>query len=380
MWPEPEPPLKLLASQTEWRRFRPGLDRVKNALRALDHPHERYEHVLVGGTNGKGTVSLNLARALPGRVGLFQSPHVVDVRERITIDGEWVPDACWQEAEREVYRRLPRPELSYFEWLLVIAVQIFAKAEVDRAVFEVGLGGRWDATNALRPRFSLITNVGWDHMEILGPDLESIALEKIEIGRAGRPLLLPRSLQAMQKVQARLEAMGCLVRYYEDRGEFEDNRRLVERALQEWGLADRRKHWLLPPGRRERMDLGAGLFLDGAHNQNGWTDMVRWLDRVHGRPIPILASLSRGRDPELFLRILEPIREEVWVWPVGFERELPLSQWPQGVRPIHGERLDSLLEKPLLVCGSLYLVGAFKRWLAGRGPGQPSKTDNGTRS
>lgn len=367
MWREPEPPLKLLSSQSEWRGFQPGLERVRRALRALGNPQTGFEQILVGGTNGKGTVSLNLARMLPGRVGLFQSPHLVDVRERITVEHAWVPDRLWQEAEHALLRRIARPELSYFEWLLVIAVQIFAKAKVDVAVFEVGLGGRWDATNALDPRLSLITNVGWDHMEILGNDLESIALEKIEIGRPGRTLLLPRSLRHMEKVVARLNSIGCRVGYYKNQDNFEDNRRLVESALTEWGMPPRAWSMVLPPGRRERLDVGAGVFLDGAHNLNGWTDMVRWLCEMHGAPIHVLVGLSLGRDPEQFLRVMEPIAKTIRVWSVGLERELPLAQWPSHTASIRTAGLEPLLAEPLLVCGSLYLVGAFKRWMMGMG-------------
>src|SRR5690606_31422872 len=104
----------------------------------------------------------------PRGSGLFISPHLLDVRERISLQGDPAADELWREAHGRVRAAVPEPELSYFEWLLVLAAEMFRLRSVPVAVFEIGLGGRFDAANALDPCLSVLTNVSLDHTAILG--------------------------------------------------------------------------------------------------------------------------------------------------------------------------------------------------------------------
>ena len=167
----------LLAPRLE-QRILPGLDRMHRALDVLGHPERRVPAVLIVGTNGKGSTAALLDAVLRAhglRVGLYTSPHLVRVEERIRIGGEPITAARM----RELVASLDRfPELSYFETLTVAGFLRFAETAVDLAVLEAGLGGRWDATNATTPLVALLTNVGTDHQAWLGPTRGHIAAEK----------------------------------------------------------------------------------------------------------------------------------------------------------------------------------------------------------
>jgi dihydrofolate synthase/folylpolyglutamate synthase len=350
------PPLR----RKEWHGFQPTLTRIQGVLRRLGHPERAVETILVGGTNGKGTVSCGLARAWGSGTGCFTSPHLIDVRERVTIDGTMLPVAAWQRAYDELHKKLEDNELSYFEWLLVLALHLFRAEGIQRAVFELGLGGRLDATNSLDPRASLLCSVELDHCEWLGHTREAIALEKIEIARAGRPFIAPAYLADWSSVVQRMHAMGCHwqpvplprpTRYHH-------NLLTLQKACAVLGF---HQPEALPamPGRR--MELRPGLLLDGAHNPMGWQDLAAFIGERGMAPIRILAGLSEPRSPAQFLEIMRPVARSISVWPTGFDRELPGAAWPSEVSVVDEVTWRGWLEEPLLVCGSLYLVGAFLR-------------------
>jgi dihydrofolate synthase/folylpolyglutamate synthase len=167
----------LLAPRLE-QRILPGLDRMRRALAALGHPETAFPCVLVLGTNGKGSTSALLAAVLQahGRVvGLYTSPHLVAVEERIRVGGATIERGRMAELVAALARF---PDLSYFETLTCAALLEFAERKVDIAVMEAGLGGRWDASAAAPPVVALLTNVGTDHMRWLGPTRAAIAAEK----------------------------------------------------------------------------------------------------------------------------------------------------------------------------------------------------------
>jgi dihydrofolate synthase/folylpolyglutamate synthase len=167
----------LLAPRLE-QRIVPGLERMQRALDALGRPERAFTSVLVLGTNGKGSTAALLAGVLKAhglRVGLYTSPHLVTVEERIRTDGTVIP----RERLTELVANLNAfPDLSYFEALTCAAVMEFAERKVDVAVMEAGLGGRWDASNAVDPAVALLTNVGTDHQKWLGEARTAIAAEK----------------------------------------------------------------------------------------------------------------------------------------------------------------------------------------------------------
>lgn len=174
------------------KAYKPGLDNIRKLCHYFGNPQDKIRTIHVGGTNGKGSVSNMLASVLQEAgysVGLYNSPHLVDFTERIRIDGsqcdkEFVFDFI------EKLKALPgdiRP--SFFEFTTVMAFEYFYRHQVDFAIIEVGLGGRLDATNIIRPLVSAITNVALDHQDILGDTIEAIAREKAGIIKEGVPVV-----------------------------------------------------------------------------------------------------------------------------------------------------------------------------------------------
>ena len=173
--------------------YKPGLD---NTLRLMEHvgnPHEKLRAIHVAGTNGKGSTSHLIAAALQAsglKVGLFTSPHLVSLTERIRINGVPIPEetvAAFVESNRAFLDEL---QPSFFETMTALGFWYFVQQQVDIAVVEVGLGGRLDSTNVLTPVLSVITNIGLDHTEFLGNTLQKIAREKAGIIKPGVPCVI----------------------------------------------------------------------------------------------------------------------------------------------------------------------------------------------
>lgn len=175
------------------KAYKPGLERIRRLCAYLGHPQEKFKSIHIAGTNGKGSSAHMLAAVLQMsgyRVGLHTSPHLHDFSERLRLDGipaepEWVVDFV---SRHRTF--LDELEGSFFEIVVGMAFQYFAEKEVDWAVVEVGLGGRLDATNILRPELCLITHIGFDHEAILGDTLPKIAREKAGIIKPGVPVVI----------------------------------------------------------------------------------------------------------------------------------------------------------------------------------------------
>jgi dihydrofolate synthase/folylpolyglutamate synthase len=169
-----------------------GLDRVARVLARTGWGGARQPVITVGGTNGKGSCVAMLdafLRAGGYRVGTFTSPHLLDYRERIRVDGAWVSEASLIAAFERIADALGGDSLTFFEFNTLAALLIFETAAPDVIVLEVGLGGRLDAVNVVDPDVAVVVSVALDHMEFLGPDVESIAREKAGIFRRGRPAI-----------------------------------------------------------------------------------------------------------------------------------------------------------------------------------------------
>ena len=173
--------------------YKEGLETTRTLDAHFQHPHTRYRTIHVAGTNGKGSVSSSLAAVLQAagyRVGLYTSPHLVDFRERVRVGGEMIPEqrvVDFVEQERPFFEPL---HPSFFELTTALAFLYFAEQQVDVAVVEVGLGGRLDCTNIIRPDLSVITNISFDHQQFLGNTLAAIAAEKAGIIKAGVPVVI----------------------------------------------------------------------------------------------------------------------------------------------------------------------------------------------
>ena len=173
--------------------YKADLNNAHTLDRYFDFPHRKYLTVHVAGTNGKGSVSHILASVLQEagyKTGLYTSPHLLDFRERIKVNGDEVPEDYVVEFVEKHKAVFLEHETSFFEMTVFMAFEFFAAERVDVAVIEVGLGGRLDTTNVITPRLSVITNIGLDHTQILGRDLKTIAGEKAGIIKNNVPVVI----------------------------------------------------------------------------------------------------------------------------------------------------------------------------------------------
>ncbi|MBI3718383.1 MAG: bifunctional folylpolyglutamate synthase/dihydrofolate synthase [Sphingobacteriales bacterium] len=173
--------------------FKKDLTNTIQLCEALGNPHTKFKSIHVAGTNGKGSTSHMLAAILQSagyKTGLYTSPHLKDFRERIKVNGEMVSESFVIDFTERIKPLIESIEPSFFEITVAMAFEYFAQQKVDVAVVEVGLGGRLDSTNIITPELSVITNIGWDHMNMLGDTLEKIAGEKAGIIKPTIPVVI----------------------------------------------------------------------------------------------------------------------------------------------------------------------------------------------
>lgn len=200
--------------------YKPGLDTSLAIDRHFGHPHRKFKAVHVGGTNGKGSTSHMLASVLQSqgyKTGLYTSPHLVDFRERMLINGEMIPEEkviefveSWQATDYDGHP-------SFFELTMMMAFDWFAKEKVDYAVIEVGMGGRLDSTNIITPEMCVITNISNDHTQFLGDTLPKIAAEKAGIIKPGIPVVIGEAEGEIREVfEKKAEEVGAPIIFAED--------------------------------------------------------------------------------------------------------------------------------------------------------------------
>lgn len=199
-----------LASRWPENKINPSLDRIKLLLDYLGNPQEGLKVIHIAGTNGKTSTSRmveRLLRSLELRTGLYTSPHLIHPRERICIDGESVSESSFEELFKHVEpflhlvdEKTPESPITFFEALTAMAFVSFADTPVDAVSLEVGMGGRWDATNVLTPLVSVITPIDLDHQEFLGNTIEKIAFEKAGIIKSKVPVIVSQQVKDAAKV------------------------------------------------------------------------------------------------------------------------------------------------------------------------------------
>ena len=183
--------------------FKKDLFNIQKLCDFLANPYKRFKSIHIAGTNGKGSVSHMLAAILQTagyKTGLYTSPHLKDFRERIKIDGEMVSKEFIVDFTERIKPVSEKIEPSFFEITVAMAFEYFVAQEIDIAIIETGLGGRFDSTNIITPELSVITNIGWDHMNILGDSLEKIAFEKAGIIKQNIPVIVGEVLPQTDKV------------------------------------------------------------------------------------------------------------------------------------------------------------------------------------
>src|SRR5215213_3894538 len=183
--------------------FKKDLTNIRILCERLDNPHTKFKTIHVGGTNGKGSVSHMLSAVLQTvryKTGLYTSPHLYDFRERIRINGQMVDENFVVDFVKKIRPVIEEIEPSFFEITVAMAFEYFAQQKVDIAIIETGLGGRLDSTNIITPELSIITNISYDHVNILGNTLEDIAREKAGIIKNEVPVIIGEKKKETEEV------------------------------------------------------------------------------------------------------------------------------------------------------------------------------------
>lgn len=290
-----------------------GLENMQRLDSHFGYPSRAYPSVHIAGTNGKGSVSTKIARALQAAgktVGLYTSPHIATFRERVRIRGEMIAEyetACLLE---EIFTVIDRSHIpaTFFEVTTLLAFIYFARRNVDIAVLEVGLGGRLDATNIVSPVLSVITSISLDHTELLGGTVEAIAREKAGIIKPAVPILAgPRTPRnPIEEI-----ALACSSPYFRVEGSFpsyeDENRAVAQHAMELLGVTPQailEALPALPPCRME--EVKPGIILDVAHNPDGLEQLFRSLRyKYPNHAFRVVCGLSKSKDLGACLNILK---------------------------------------------------------------------------
>lgn len=402
----------------------PALGRERVLLAKLGNPQERLRFIHVAGTNGKGSTCAAVASVLRQagyKTGLFTSPYLEDYRERIQIDGGMIPRERLLEGVerlRPIADAMPQAERPRaFELVTALAMDYFARERCDAVVLEVGLGGRFDATNAIgRPLVSVITAVSFDHMAILGDTLEQIAAEKCGIIKPGglvvsapgqdrralgvilrscaerdATLLLP-SLSSAEILEEGIEGTRLRLRGMELRIPLAGRHQVANFATALETLLALRDHCGFTvadadiaagfaavrfPARLELLCRRPLVLLDGAHNEAGAAALRRAVQQyLPGRRLVLLLGMLRDKEHRKVISLLAPLAEDFVAVAPDSPRALPAAQAAAeaaACRPREGifayeDRAEALRfalsrageEGAVLICGSLYLTGEMR--------------------
>lgn len=415
--------------------MRPGLERIEGLLGALGNPERRYTLVQVGGTNGKGSTASMLAAMLKAqgrRVGLYTSPHLLTLRERIRVDGQAISEDALADGYDALATLIARFDATMFEATTALALDYFEGEGVEVAVLEVGLGGRLDSTTVGTPAATVVTRIDLDHQAWLGDTLRAIAAEKAAIIRPGvgaafsaaqapaaASVLVARAQEAgvellMEGRDLRVEVKerglgGQRIRCHGPGWETGDlllgllgtyqpsNALLAVAAARALGvpapaIADGlvRARW---PGRFEvRRAPGGWLVLDGAHNPAGALALAHSLSAYFaGQPLTLVVGTSADKDAAGILNALTPLAERVILTAASHARAATPAQlaaaMPSTTAAVQcaasvGDALALAAAPPrtpiVCVAGSLFLVGETLRALgAGDQPCAVEKAGDG---
>jgi dihydrofolate synthase / folylpolyglutamate synthase len=399
----------------EYRQMRLGLHRVEAALDRLGNPEKSFASILIAGTNGKGSTARmveSTLRQAGHRSGLYTSPHLIRVQERILVAGAEVSADLlenilddWSAAgflDDQGHWTVAKERLTWFEKATVLAFEAFRRSKVEIAVLEVGLGGRMDATNVVDPVASAVTSIGMDHVEVLGASLPEIAREKAGVMRRARPFILGPMAPELSSLFRNWckEAGARLIEVQAPRGDSKNftygdfsglalalegrhqlNNAAVAlellSALKEGGFGWSEKNLreglaaLRHPGRLQLLPGKPKLLLDGAHNPQALASLSAYLRESQSREKPVfLLAMMREKDPEIALDCLAPLAKHFVFTELSNPRCLPVEAWRDLAkkRKLHADfspnsqvALDLARDRAgpeglVVVTGSLYLV------------------------
>ena len=311
------------------KAYKVDLSNIRKLVQQLNDPHHDFRTIHVAGTNGKGSVSHMLASILQEsgyKVGLYTSPHLKDFRERIKINGEMIPEAYVVEFIEENKAFFEQESLSFFEMTVGMAFEFFAEEKVDIAVIEVGLGGRLDSTNIITPEVSVITNIGFDHMSILGNTLPEIAAEKAGIIKSGIPVVIgeyqEETFPVFKRIAEEKDSALYLAEDYSGKiytsdlkGHYQKRNILtVSMALEvlkqpDWNITPEAaekgfKNVISNTGLRGRWDVlqeSPKVICDTAHNKEGLIYAMKQLQEEEFRDLHLVIGVVNDKDLEAVL-------------------------------------------------------------------------------
>jgi len=387
-----------------------GLDNIRTILAALGHPERAWQSIHIGGTNGKGSVAAMVERGLRAaglRTGRYTSPHLDRIEERVAINGEAIDSATFESVTAHVFDVIDASTAigalkvtpTFFEVSTAIAFEIFKRAAVDVAVVEVGLGGRFDATNVLTPTITAITSIAFDHEKHLGHTLSEIAFEKAGIAKPGVPLVIgrlpPEAAARIVKVAREVEApvfdahATTTDRKYPPLRLALPGRHQLENAavavaiLERWstlvghisteaivtGLTEcewpARLEWLRVPPNGE-------LLIDAAHNPAGATALASYLQDMGRKKLPIVFAAMADKDLTNMIGALAPIASTFIATTVPHARARTADQLANEIRrltsvPVEAfQSPEAAVERALeqskraVACGSIYMIGPLR--------------------
>ena len=376
-----------------------GLEGSRQLLKEfLAYPSHGVRVIHVAGTNGKGSTCAmmdSIARACGRRCGLFTSPHLIDFRERIKVNGEEIPEEACAAMLTELRARCERmdPHPTFFEITVVLAMRWFRLRECEMILLETGMGGKLDATTAVPADVCVITPIGLDHMQWLGNTVEEIAAEKAGIFVTGKPAICaPQPAGVRVVLEQEANERRTPIEFIEQpllgysmalTGEYQQwNAALAVAALHHAGVSlssDSVAYGLSHvdwPGRFEM--VCPDLILDGAHNPHSAEVLAAtWRKAFPNRKAALVFSAVSGKDIDGILKILSPLASRIFLCPVNTLRavapdilaeKLPVDAPPHETFANFEKAFAAakLLGDPVLVAGSLFLVGEARALLMER--------------
>jgi len=405
--------------------YKKDLHNIRTLCAHLDHPERAFKSIHVGGTNGKGSVSHMLAGILTESgyaTGLYTSPHLYDFRERIRVDGRLAEEAFVVRFVEGIRPLIEAIAPSFFEITVAMSFAYFREKKVDVAVIEVGLGGRLDSTNIITPELSIITNIGWDHMNLLGDTLPAIAAEKAGIIKKNVPVVIGEKADATAGVfEEKAAAMESPLLFADDRYEItsmqwqQEKLELEALCKQDGSTATyaldlpgiyqeknvktvltavdvlRDRGWKLPPakleaalrstrrktglmGRWEWLRHQPAVILEVAHNPQGVQAMLDHLRRMQYRQLHVVIGMVKDKDIDAVLRLL-PREACYYFTQAGIPRamaapDLAMEAAKVGLEGAAFSHVDQAIAAALaaaapddvvVVCGSIFLVAEVDR-------------------
>ncbi|OSZ80070.1 dihydrofolate synthase [Chitinophagaceae bacterium IBVUCB2] len=401
--------------------YKADLTNTIKLCESLGNPQQAFKSVHIAGTNGKGSTSHMLAAILQAggyKTGLYTSPHLKDFRERIKVNGEMVSEEFVISFTENITHLIEEIEPSFFEITVAMAFDYFKKQQVDIAIIETGLGGRLDSTNIITPEISVITNIGWDHMNLLGNSLEEIAFEKAGIIKENIPVVIGETLSetlpvfektasaknapffvASQKRQAtdwKWEKHELIVEVVEEHhtdhkvyhldlpGIYQTKNLLtvletcfqlqqkgwkIDDAIIQKGLRETKKLTGLH-GRWETIHHSPQLVVDVAHNVEGMRQLVQQIEMTEHNELHIILGMVKDKDVDNVLRLL-PKNARYYFTKAQIPRalsedELAMKAERLGLTGKSFSNIDFALlsaaqkahtKDLVVVCGSVFLVG-----------------------